>query len=572
MLLSDSANLGGLYVPQGNDSFYHARRILEAVSGAGFYEFDERLHAPDGRFVPWPWAYDYLMAAVARVALWVNPQANPLAVPFFVPVVWVLVNSALFLGVTGELRLSLEMRTVAMICFALSPFTQLLHAFGMIDHHYVEHTFVLLGVWLGLRWFRDKDDTRWPVALGSALGVAPGFHTGLFVLLLLPLATIFLLWVRGLAPARVALSRFVAALLLSMQVVLWPSAPFRAGIFDFGLLSWFHLYAGVCTCVCVLFMGRWGYSVRALAVLLAIAALLAIPLVEQAVRGAAFVTGGISVLDDVVEAQSIYAQLTRSFGVAATASFYTWLLALMPALLAWYAYRIAVERSADRLYYAIAVVFGLALMAAQFRFHYFGLFALVTGGLVLVDRCRRYFGWHRGAVLIGVLLVVVGAYQPALRHRLFENYLPGIDAEYASTLPLYLRLGRECEQDPGVVLATNNDGNPILFHTACGVITNNFILSRADDEHLRRAGRLLRLPPDQLRQAAPEVRYLLLRADDFTVVEGGQRRLMTEIPVVTSLLLPVEAPLGFELVYALDRVAGASGPENVYAKLFKIRD
>src|SRR5690606_12081933 len=147
-------------------------------------------------------------------------------------------------------------------------------------------------------------------------------------------------------------------------------------------------------------------------------------------------------------------------------------------LFGWYAYRVATERDPGRLYYGLAVVMGLALMTAQFRFHYFGFFALVTGVLVIVDSYRAALTWHRGAVVAGVLLGVVLAYQPALRARLFESYLPGIDASYAATLPLYLQLASECEQNPAVVLARNNDGNPILFHTNCSVITNNFILSR----------------------------------------------------------------------------------------------
>src|SRR5262249_52424706 len=49
MLFRDSAVFGGVYVPQGNDSFYHARRAIDALGARGFYETDMRLHAPDGR-------------------------------------------------------------------------------------------------------------------------------------------------------------------------------------------------------------------------------------------------------------------------------------------------------------------------------------------------------------------------------------------------------------------------------------------------------------------------------------------------------------------------------------------
>jgi len=570
MLLRDSASLDGINVPQGNDSFYHARRVLDAVGARGFYEFDERLHAPDGRLVPWPWAYDYLLARVAQAALWLDSSVSPLGVVFWVPVVWILVNASLFLAATGAIGLSIEMRAVAMLCFALSPFTQLLHAFGMLDHHYVEHTFVLLDIWLGLRWFQSPGDVRWAVALGTALGLAPGFHNGLFVLQIMPLACVLVLWLRCGEPPRRSLLAFAGALLVAMQLVLWPSATFRAGLFEFGLLSWFHLYFAVCTAACMAYMATWRHSRTALVGLIALALLLSAPIVGQLLGGASFVAGGFSILDEVAEAKSVYENFTGDLGPLITASFYSWLVLLSPALIVWYAYRLLTERAADRLFYSIVVLFGLGLLAAQFRFHYFGFFALVTGGLVLLDNLRIRLGWHRGVVVVATLLAVVLAYQPALRNRLFQVYRPGIDAEYTSSMPLYLRLGRECAMDPGVVLANNNDGNPILFHTECAVITNNFILTKADDDHLRRAGQLLRARPAELRQLAPEVKYLLVRTDDFRSDEASGRRLITSYPLVSELLLAPEPPPGFELVYTVDKTADARGPEDVYARLYKI--
>src|SRR5262245_18739485 len=100
----------------------------------------------------------------------------------YVPVAWILVNAALFLAAARATGLSREMQALAMFCFAFSPLTLLLHSTGMIDHHYVEHTFVLLTIWLGLRWFQQSAALRRAVALGVTLGVATAFHNGLFVL------------------------------------------------------------------------------------------------------------------------------------------------------------------------------------------------------------------------------------------------------------------------------------------------------------------------------------------------------------------------------------------------------
>ena len=189
--------------PTGNDSFYHARRILDAAVGnRGVFQFDDLLHVPDGAWVSWPWGYDYLLAKATQAALWLHPGLDPMAFLSYVPVAWIAVNAALFLAACRAIGLSVEFRLLAMLCFALSPLTQLLHAVGMIDHHYVEHTFVLLAVWLGIRWFQRPADRRRALGLGVALGVAPAFHNGLFILQLLPLFAVFAAWLRGAAPSR----------------------------------------------------------------------------------------------------------------------------------------------------------------------------------------------------------------------------------------------------------------------------------------------------------------------------------------------------------------------------------
>jgi hypothetical protein len=359
MLFTDSAVFGGVYVPQGNDSFYHARRVLDALGPRGFYETDIRLHAPDGRVVPWPWAYDYFLAAVVRTVLWFHPNGDPLAILFYVPVAFILINAALFLAAASALKLSSEMRAVAVICFALSPLTQLLHGFGTIDHHFIEHTFVLLHLWFGLKWFRQPAALRWPAALGLALGVASAFHTGLFGLQIAPLACLAILWLRHSEPPRRALVTFAVALMGGTLLVVLPSATFRAGYFEFGLLSWFHLYAAASTAVLTLIMAWYRRSSRSLLAVSVVAAVLIVPGAAQIGGGVAFVSGGISILNAVNEAQSVYTQVTRTLGPFLTASLYSWLLLLAPALLLWNIYTVATTREANKLFYAIAAAVGL---------------------------------------------------------------------------------------------------------------------------------------------------------------------------------------------------------------------
>ena len=73
MLYSSAAFVDGQYIPVGNDSFYHARRIIDAaISERGFYQFDTMIHVPEGSWLNWPWAYDYPIppanAGRARIA------------------------------------------------------------------------------------------------------------------------------------------------------------------------------------------------------------------------------------------------------------------------------------------------------------------------------------------------------------------------------------------------------------------------------------------------------------------------------------------------------------------------
>lgn len=571
LILRDSTVIDGVYLPRGNDSFYHARRILDAAVGSrGFYEFDERLHVPDGAWISWPWAYDYLMAKATQLALWIEPTLDPMAFISYVPVVWIMVNAALFLAVARAIGLSRETQLLAMLCFALSPFTQLLHGIGMIDHHYIEHTFVLLNVWLGLRWLERPADTRRAFALGVALGVAPAFHNGLFILQLVPLATVFVLWLRSAAPARSALLGFAVALVAATQLVLLPSQPYREGMFEFGLLSWFHFYAAACTAAAVAFMAWRPYTHGNLAWLVALGIVLMIPATGELVSGAGFLTGGFSILDQITEVRSPYELFTDKWGPMETASHYSWLLLLAPPLLVYYGVRVWREDRPERLYYAVAVAFGLALLLDQYRLQYFGFFGLVTGSLLLVERLRAWRGWHRGLTFVVAFAALVLAHQPVLRNRLFLVYAPGANTEYASAFPIFLDLGQLCTQDPGVVLASPDDGSAILFHSDCSVIANNFILRQADAAHIDEVGRLMSLSPAEIRAERPDVKYVFVRVRDFSLLVGNEAVLVAESPIAKELFIDETPPPGFTLIKTIRRQIGEAGQAGTYARLYKV--
>jgi hypothetical protein len=570
-LLGDSAVIGDAYIPVANDSFYHARRILDAALGErAFYQFDDRLHVPDGSWIPWPWAYDYLLAKLTQLALWFAPALDPMAFIAHVPVAWIFVNAALFLAAARAAGLTRSMQALAMFCFAFSPLTQLLHATGMVDHHYVEHTFVLLTAWLGLRWFRQVNDVCRAVTLGIALGAATAFHNGLFILQLFPLLAVFILWLRRCGPQGRAIQGFGLALVTTTLLVLLPSEPFRHGMFEFGLHSWFHFYVAVCTAVAMVFMGRIPASRSSFAGFVALCAALALPLATQLEGGASFLSANFSILDEITEARSPYKMFTETMGPTTTAAYYSWLLLLAPAVVAFYAYCAIREQRPERVFFAVVVTLGVALLLNQMRFHYFGYFGLVAGTLLVVDDLSQRRAWHRGMTFVVSFAVLVLAFQPALRERLLVPYGPSADPEYANAFALFVELNRLCATEPGTVLASTDDGNAILFHSDCSVIANNFILRAEDEKHIDEISRLMRLTGEEIRAQRPDVKYLLLRTRDFSVIRDGVAHVVAENPVARQFLIDTLPPPGFALVKAVRRPPDEKGNEDVYAKLFKV--
>lgn len=566
-LMRTSTVVDGVHIPLTNDSLYHAHRILDAVGERGFYQFDERLHVPDGTWIPWPWGYDWLMAKATQVALWINPEIEPLGFLSYVATAWLAVNAALVLAAAGALNLSFGMRALAMLAFALSPLTQLLHSVGQLDHHFIELTFVLLNIWLGLRWFREPGALKWPVSLGLALGASQAFHNGLFILQLMPLACLFILWLRDEAPPARSLLAFSGTLLLSTQLVLLPSEPYRAGIFEFGLLSWFHFLAAFSTAVAVAFMAWQKASIRSFLTLGLLALLLAAPMVAQLVQGSSFLSGEFSILGHISEAHSPYVLATEVYGLYQTISYYSWLLVLAPVFAVVLVACVFRAREPVTLYYAVTSAFGLILLLLQFRFHYFGSFAMFTAALWAIDRARERYGWHPGLVLVVALAGMAVAYQPPLKSRLFVIYAPGADPMYNNVRPLYTHLTKLCEADPGVALVTNDDGNAVLFHTDCSVIANNFILRPEDDAKIREVAALMRATPQEIREHRPDIKYLLLRVETFE-----RRRGETEdrrSPLADQLLTLEDPPEGFETIESVF-IERDGKIEGVYARLFRI--
>lgn len=508
-----AALIDGVFIPADHDSFYHARRMLAALPAPWrLLQFDPRIHAPEGSWVTWPWAYDMLVTLLAKTVLAVLPISQPLAVLDFVAPLAVCLSTALVIGCARELKLSFALQCIATLCFALAALTRELHRVGMLDHHYVEQIFVLATLYGGLRWCNDLTARGPALWLGVVLGLAPAFHNGDFILQLPVVLTLALLWWRRELPRASAVC-FAAALVATTLLMLLPSEPFRRGMFSYTLHSWFHFYVACGSAAAVLWM-VWRKATRINGLLAAaLAALALLPLIPQIGLGASFLGAQLVVLDRIEEAVSIRQLIARgAYGrLSEQYSAVIWLLPLLLWALCW---RLRRHYSAGGLHFAVMAVFGAALMMLQSRLAYFGAFVLWLAPCVCyADRMRRRA--HPGWLMLFASAMLV-AQEPGLAQLDAQRALGG-DISYQLLRNVYLELGRRCEQAPGVVLAEHDNGHYISFHSTCSVIADNFILTPQHEQKLLLVERLMAGTVDHLLASAPYVRYLLVqRADDPT--------------------------------------------------------
>ena len=563
----------GVFLPTDQDSFYHAHRILDAVSNPlQMYQFDPRIHAPEGSWITWPWAYDMMMAFIAKTLMSITGVRDPRSILAFVAPAWVFVNIGLLIGITTRLRLSLALQAIAVFCFAASTLTRTLHRVGMLDHHYIEQTFVLAMIFLGLGWFQQIGNQRRAALLGFALGMAPAFHNGLFILQLPVLITLLCLWWLGRPLPMLAMRAFALALVLTTTVFLLPSEPFRQGMFSFYLHSWFHLYIAACSAALCVFLAKFQQSTKAAAALVCVCVLLAIPMLSQLLEGGNFLLARIMEYDKIGETQSI-AQWVAKRGVNHISRIYSYLLWLLPAGLAYLCWRLRADSSNGSIFFVVALLFGSTLLLQQIRFEYFGSIALYLPlCLLAADWTRRSV--RAGHLATGALAVVVAfAYVPCLA-MLRERGPLGGDASYMLTRSMYPALHAACAQRPGVVLASFNEGHYITYHSDCSVIADGFILTRQHQQKVVDVRHLLQSNLNEVLAEAPYIRYIYVRrADD--ILATGDNRCYPKCPENTGLRqqLLVDGPPFPPQVKLLAEKKLQIG-ENVeiepYARLFEV--
>jgi hypothetical protein len=566
-----AAHVRGEYIPVSNDSFYHARRILDTVSDpAAFYQFDAKIHAPEGSLLVWPWGYDYAMAMLVRAAVGLGVSSDPMAVLTWIPVGAVFINIGLLLLVTKRLQLPTWPAVIAALCMALAPMTQQLHGAGMVDHHFAELMFLLASLAAGLAWLQNPTSRHSAAALGILLGTAPAVHNALFILQLPLLGALFIWWLHQQRVEFNAALAFAAALLIGTIAVLIPSLAFQQGRFEFYTLSWYHLYVATCSATVVILLSRTTFSRRTLLMLMLVSLALSIPLLSQLRVAGMFVGGMNHHLESINEMRSPLAVLIQR-GAMTIARMYSALLFIAPITFVLCIYQCWRDRGSYRLLFWITAALGLALSAAQQRMHYFGDFALYLPWLVLATDAASKQPKLQKEIFLGVTSAAVLAYAPALRYQLLEPMAPGGDAYFEGTRPLYETLRKECDREPGIVLADNDAGHPIRFYTNCSVIANNFLLTSQQFAKLDQADHLFSLSAAELARQQPQIRYLLIRALAMRQRADGSiqyKLFFSHTERLASELLysdPSSLPSGYALLQEMN--FGGKAP---YARLFRI--
>jgi len=571
-----SARIGDELLPMGIDAFYHARRILDAVPNlSAFYEFDPKIHAPEGSLLVWPWGYDYFMATLVRLAVETGLSAKPLTALLWMPVGAVFISTGLVILIARRLGLSTWLSALAALCFALAPSTQQLHGFGQIDHHFAEEVFLLASLWAGLTWFQTRTITS-AIVLGTILGVSLAIHNGLFILQLPLLATLFVRWLQGDSPplrSQIALS---VSLLVAAVAVLIPSDPFQMGLFEFYTLSWFHFYIVCITASMMLLLVKLKPTRNTIVALVGLGIALVIPLIKEIAIAQSFLTGSVNHLAEIDEVRSPL-QRVRGGEALWITYFYSLLIWIAPVTFAVCALQCWRERQSTRLLFWVTAVLGLALLAMQVRMHYFGAFALYLPWLVLA---QGYVSNHLELAKRVYLLATLGlllAYIPQIRHTLIAQVPRASDVWFDQFHNIVPDLQRVCAEDPGVVLADTNAGHYIRYYTNCSVIANNFLLTEQQFRKADEAEHLLGLPASEMPAAAPYVKYVLVRPVNITRGAEGTYKFQfgNAAPKLEQELLlgpPEQVPPAYELRadVRIDVKTDGHTDHVPYAKLYKI--
>jgi len=473
--------------PLRNDAFYHASRILKiAEDPSSTHSFDPNLHWPEGHWIAWPWAYDYLAGVVAGA--FSADRIGAAGIMVFYPLFWLICSISL-VGLIAREVLRPGLVAICMFAYAAHPLTLTLFGVGSLDHHSAEHFWILLSIYLTGMWLKQPGSSRAAVALGVALATATAFHNILFLLQIPVLASLFVARLSGYAlPERRQTILFGISLLVTQFLVLLPSHHFLTFEYAFYLQSWFQLHAALLSAIGV--FALCSKRKLTMVVLLSLAILLALPTAMQVMFGVSYLQSDLHMFDKLLETQPMFGGTLSVFQIN---FFFTGLVWLLPVYIGFAVFQLLKRRAEGMtLIVMVAAMFGFAMMLAQFRFQYFGLFFLVIMPMLVVQHLLP-----RGRDILIAGVIIIGAYVSTLSYYLIPPK-PGDAPRYSYGLPIIKATKLQCEKQPGLLLANRNWGNYLLYQTQCPILSNNFILTPKEVDYVKKTFELMQQTPEQL--------------------------------------------------------------------------
>ena len=169
------------------------------------------------------------------------------------------------------------------------------------------------------------------------------------------------------------------------------------------------------------------------------------------------------------------------------------------------------------------------------------------------------------------------AYLPSVHMAVVSERTVGRDPYFSLTRRVMPALAEACRDDPGIVLAKNNEGHFIRYYTDCSVIANNFLLTAQQTAAFMKVAELFLKSPAELGQDDMPIKYVLVRARasiatrpdgaGYMMVDKEDAKVVSD-PLSDALLWsdPDSAPSNFQMITEIE----APGRDYPYARLWKI--
>lgn len=177
--------------PNGNDSYYHLRRIRYSIEHfPEVLDFDPFMNFPDGAQPIWSPLLDWLIAALMRPIPGIDEPERMESIVVCIPPA-IGAATVLLLYFVGLRFYSRAIAILAAGMLAILPAHSFYSRLGAVDHHVLVATLATVMLAIAMRLFRDEPGTdndneglRWSAGMGFSIAAAvlvwPGclFHVG----------------------------------------------------------------------------------------------------------------------------------------------------------------------------------------------------------------------------------------------------------------------------------------------------------------------------------------------------------------------------------------------------------